>query len=329
MSSTSKRSDIFPLYGNRRLARYIRSGGDGQAVVLCGPEGSGRHTAARSLAAAAVCMSPEKPCGNCAACRKAAAGEHQDIRLISVPEDKTAIPVELIREVRAEAYIRPGEAENKVYIIESAETLKEYAQNALLKVLEEPPAHARFVLITEQEDALLPTVLSRCRVFRMEPLSAEEGEAALAALRPAAAPETRAAALAAAEGYVGPALRLLADDRRREVAAALDLARGMANRSEYEMALAAFLPDKTSREQYGTLLDTLTEIIAAAVEIKCGRRPAAPAEEAERMAESMSLGLLLRLRDTVEKARSEANFNIRPQTAAVALCAALAGELSM
>lgn len=330
MSSTSKRSDLlFPLSGNRRLAEYIRSGGDGQAVVLCGPAGSGRHTAAWNLAAAAVCAGAVRPCGQCPACRKVRVGEHQDVQLVSVPEDKSAIPVERIREIRGEAYIRPGEAENKVYIIESAETLQVHAQNALLKVLEEPPAHARFILITGQESALLPTVLSRCRIFRMEPLSPAEGEALLGRLHPASDPEARAIALAAAEGYVGPALARLTDDRRKEHAIALDLVRGMLRHSEREMLAALTLPEKTQRDRYAAMLDCLTELLAAALERKYGREPPGIAEESRQVAAEWSIALLLRLRDIVEAARDRAKFNIQPLTAALALCAELAGALSL
>ena len=123
---------------------------------------------ALELAAAAVCVSPGKrPCGLCRACRKVRRGIHPDVNRISPPLDDSGRPkkellVDQIREMIADAYILPNEAERKVYIIEYAELMNVSAQNAALKLLEEPPAGAVILLCTLNPAALLPTVRSRC-----------------------------------------------------------------------------------------------------------------------------------------------------------------------
>ena len=123
---------------------------------------------AQKLAARAVCSGAEpRPCGKCRSCRKAAAGIHPDIISIARAADangrlRREITVDQIREMAADASILPNEAERKVYIIREAELMNESAQNAALKLLEEPPAWVVFILCTSNPERLLPTVRSRC-----------------------------------------------------------------------------------------------------------------------------------------------------------------------
>ncbi len=123
---------------------------------------------AGQLAAALVCRGEAPlPCGVCPACRKAAAGIHPDIIRVRRPEDdkgrpKKEIPVDLIRQVAADAQILPNESPRKVYLIEDADSMNLPAQNAALKLLEEPPAGVYFLLCAANPALLLPTVRSRC-----------------------------------------------------------------------------------------------------------------------------------------------------------------------
>ena len=125
--------------------------------------------AAAELARALVCSAPVggSPCGCCENCRKAEKGIHPDILTIGrLPDDKgklrREIYVEQIRDIVADASILPNEAERKVYIIRDAGTMNPQAQNALLKILEEPPRFVAFILLAEHAGALLETVRSRC-----------------------------------------------------------------------------------------------------------------------------------------------------------------------
>jgi len=113
---------------------------------------------------AAVCAAEDskKPCLTCAQCDKASRGIHPDISVISKPQDKNAIVIDQIREIRKTVIIVPNDAEKKVYIITDADKMNKEAQNAFLQMLEEPPSHVVFILSTEHPVALLPTVRSRC-----------------------------------------------------------------------------------------------------------------------------------------------------------------------
>lgn len=153
--------------------------------MLVGPEGQARDEAARRLAAAMLCSGDEPPCGHCRDCRKVFSGIHPDVTLITRQEGTGGlhreILVEQIRQAAASAAVAPNEAARKVYIIAQADRMNRLAQNALLKVLEEPPGHACFILCTTAADALLDTVRSRCvRVDEWERVQAADALSPLA-----------------------------------------------------------------------------------------------------------------------------------------------------
>ena len=140
---------------------------------------------ARRMAAAAVCSGRgEPPCGLCRDCRKAAAGIHPDIIAVRRLSDdkgrqKREIGVDQIRQMSADAVVLPNEAERKVYIIEDADTMNIPAQNAALKLLEEPPKGVLFLLCVTNATQLLPTVRSRCaEINRNGGRAPEDGETA-------------------------------------------------------------------------------------------------------------------------------------------------------
>lgn len=151
------------------------------AVILEGPPGSGKRTLAGILARACVCTAQgERPCGVCPACIKAKAGSHPDIIVESGGTAARSFHVDAVRRVRSDAYIKPNEASRKVYCLFEAQTMSEQAQNALLKILEEPPEGILFLLTCPSASALLPTIRSRALILTLEPReqSAENSEAA-------------------------------------------------------------------------------------------------------------------------------------------------------
>ena len=160
---------------NRTLARQIRTasghGALSHAVILSG-EGD-RAAAARYLAAAYVCRESERPCLRCAACRKVLEDIHPDVRWIADTE-RRELPVETLRELRRDVYIRPNEGERKVYIFSDCGQLNERDQNVLLKIVEEGPPYAAFLFCAENASVVLQTLRSRCVELKLHP--AETGE---------------------------------------------------------------------------------------------------------------------------------------------------------
>ena len=152
------------------------------AYIVSAPSREEYLRTARTLAAAAVCTGGGPvPCGKCRACRKAEGGIHPDIITVRRLTDdkgkqKREIGVDQIRQVIGDAYVLPNEAERKVYIIEEAETMNTAAQNAALKLLEEPPKGVILLLCTANPEQLLPTVRSRCAELNRNAGKAERDE---------------------------------------------------------------------------------------------------------------------------------------------------------
>ena len=169
------------IYGHeaikKRLGLAITQDKISNAYVFEGASGVGKKLCAHIFAVALVCESDNPPCGKCPYCVQANAKTLPDIILVEKDSDKTQIGVDNVREqVISEAYIRPRNARRKIFIIEQGDTLSVEAQNALLKILEEPPEYVTFIICVTSKEKLLPTVLSRSQTVSFFPLSADTVE---------------------------------------------------------------------------------------------------------------------------------------------------------
>lgn len=200
------------LLGNRQLKENllgsIARGSISHFYLIAGPKGSGKMTLARLLAAAILCQGEQKPCMGCTACRKVMADTHPDLITVRDPEHKT-VPVRVIRQVREEMFIRPNEADKKIYLLPQEMGIE--GQNALLKILEEPPKHGVFMLLTDNEESLLPTVRSRCTLLRLQSLEEDVLRAALTKEFPGASKESVDGAIWRSGGFLGQAKEILAE----------------------------------------------------------------------------------------------------------------------
>ncbi len=139
------------------------TGAFSHAYIVWGGSEAGQDEFTVKLAAALICEgSEQKPCMTCEHCRKASRRIHPDIIDIVKEPDSRQMLVDQIRSLKEDAIIMPNEASKKVYIIHDADSMNLNAQNAILKLLEEPPESAAFILRTENPAKLLPTVRSRC-----------------------------------------------------------------------------------------------------------------------------------------------------------------------
>ncbi len=152
----------------RQLAADIDHGHFPHALLLEGAPGSGRRTLASIIARAAVCRSDNRPCGVCPACRKAV---HPDITYWGGEDG--VLSVDAIRQLREDAFLLPNESDYRVMILAEANQMTPQAQNALLKILEEPPAHVLFLLTCENRTQLLETIRSRCVTLTLAPVAWE------------------------------------------------------------------------------------------------------------------------------------------------------------
>ncbi len=156
------------------LISNVRGQNPPHAYIFEGESGLGIYETARLFAAALACSEELSPCGACNSCVSARADSNPDIITITPSDKKKSIGVEVVRDMITDAYVKPFLAKRKVYILPDSGIITEPAQNAFLKLLEEPPDYAIFILITDNADLLLETIRSRCVKVRFSPLSEQK-----------------------------------------------------------------------------------------------------------------------------------------------------------
>ena len=157
----------------RTLKNQIMSGRVGHAYLFNGGRGTGKTTSAKILARAVNCLNPQdgEPCNECEICKEILDGSLTDVVEMDAASNNS---VEDIRSIRDEVNFLPTKAKYRVYIIDEVHMLSVGAFNALLKTLEEPPAHVKFILATTEPQKLPTTILSRCQRFDFKKISEED-----------------------------------------------------------------------------------------------------------------------------------------------------------
>jgi DNA polymerase-3 subunit gamma/tau len=199
------------------LAQALKVGRIGHAYVFSGPRGTGKTTVARLLARAVNCeqvadgvLKSGEPCNTCAACMRAQQGSELDLIEIDAASNRG---IDEIRELREKVRFAPAHGRKKVFLIDEFHMLTKEAFNALLKTLEEPPAHAIFILATTEAHAVPTTVLSRAQHFAFRALGPDDLGATIAHVAKAEhisiAPEAQALVARQADGSARDGLSLL------------------------------------------------------------------------------------------------------------------------
>ncbi len=307
------------LLGNQRLMDQLRQslarGRSSHFYVISGPEGSGKTTLSQWLAAALMCEGENPPCGNCAACRKIAAGLHPDFITVDDPEKKT-VPVDLIRQTRTDVYIRPNEGRKKIYRFPRGQDIGIPGQNALLKILEEPPAYGVFLLLTNNPAKLLPTIRSRCVELAMQSLPPEVLERELQRRHPDSSQQDRSAAIARSGGYLGQALQLL-EEGSQLPQHTQDFAAAMDTRDALALTRLLVPMEKWKRDQLIPALEQWTQLLEQA--LVCRSTGQAVSDLARRLATSRTGPELYQAIGHLQKCTQYAQGNVS--------CAAICGYL--
>ena len=307
------------LLGNEQLKANLvsarRKGKMSHFYLISGPRGSGRHTLADLIAASLLCREPEGPCGICRTCRKLAAKNHPDYITVDDPEKKT-VTVDLIRDARSDIFIRPNEGDKKIYLFPRAQDMGIPGQNALLKVLEEPPAYGVFLLLTDNPDKLLPTVRSRCVELKLKALPGELLRRTLESEFPDADRALIDGAVMRSGGYLGQARELMEgaglSDTTRAFAAAF------AGRDTFGLLQTLVPMEKWKRDVFVPELGAWLELLQQALVSRSGLPAASP--EAAKIASARSPRDMMRCCAALKKAMEYAQGNVS--------CAAVSGWLA-
>lgn len=312
------RSFFADLCGNdfhkNRIALAVLEKRLPHALLIDGPEGSGKMKFATEIAAALNCESATDltrpfPCGRCNSCRRIREGGFTDVKVLKRADGKATIGVNEIKTFRADMYLSATESGHKVYIIDEAEKMTTEAQNALLIILEEPPKNVVIMLLASGTDAILTTIKSRTQYVPMsrfttselsEYLDKNSIEARSLAFRD---PDGYKALLVSADGRIGKALELLNPKTREENEEArgeiLALVKALGKRTPYTELYSAInaLPQK--RAEFSVALEIFISALGDLVSAKKSDSFApiffTDVESAKSAAEDVSLQRLLKI----------------------------------
>jgi len=309
------------LLGNERLKQNLSESLAKNHIahfyLISGPEGSGRHTLARLLAAAILCRDRRRPCLRCTPCRKVMEGNHPDFITVEDPEHKTTA-VRIVRQIREDVFILPNESDYKIYLF--PQELGIEGQNALLKILEEPPKHGVFLLLTDNPDKLLPTVRSRCTELKMQALSPDILQRQLRQDFPQAQEEDLTAAAIRSGGFLGQARALLKSGDQLPPQT-VSFAEAFARKDALLLTQTLAPMEKWKRDALAEILTDWMAILEEALASRSGMHALSPLARQlsrQRTASELRDGLLI-----LKKAADYTRSNVSP----AAVCGWLQWEL--
>ncbi len=276
------------------------------AIILDGAKGTGKQTLAKIIAQSFVCSSDSRPCGKCAACIKAMHSSHPDI--FTANGDNTGeLNVDAIRNIRADSYIMPNEAPTKVYLLLNCDKMLAPAQNAFLKVLEEPPANVAFIITVTSANMLLQTVRSRSRLYTLYPATPEAAAEYVLRLFPERDYGDILHAAQLCDGNIGKTIGMIESGGEEAKKLADEIFVAVTKGNEYNV-LTLTSKMSQSRVFAVSVLDFLTENAAECVKASVGAKTnSAIASDA---AKRMTKNRIFRLAENIERAKQVLEINV-------------------
>ena len=274
---------------------------DGKRVALPRVEVCGAK-----ISAALMCSGADAPCLRCEACRKVMNNVHPDIITVADPEKKR-VPVDLVRQARADIYTKPNEGKKKIYLFPQELGLE--GQNALLKILEEPPQYGVFLLLTDNPERLLPTVRSRCVELALRPLENSLLRQELRRQFPDIEEETLTAVCQRSGGYLGQAIAAVsgASEIPQQT---VDFVNAFAARDVLALVSVLVGMEKSKRDVLLPLLEQWVSILEEALASRSGGTALSPSAQKLSTARS-SADLLSAIRE-IQKCIQYAQGNVSP-----------------
>lgn len=299
------------FYGNDslklRLQSAVAQSKLPHSILISGSGGSGKKTLATILAAVFQCTGEgEKPCRRCNACRKVFSRQHPDV-IWADDETKKIVPVALIRQMRADISIYPNEGNRKIYIFPRAQDMNDAAQNALLKVMEEPPSYGVFLLLTDNVDKQLPTIRSRCAQMSLSPLTQRLMTKILQQKYPERSDEEIESACFRSGGYLGQALELL-DSAEGLFPQTQAFAAAYCSGSRLALAQVLVPMEKLKRDQLLPILAQWQMLLEQAMTVRAGLPAALP--QCRKIAKCRTGSEILHAVQCIQRAQELAAANV-------------------
>lgn len=298
------------LLGNDRLkqnlAESLAKNHISHFYLISGPRGSGKKILAKLMAQAILCKGQRRPCGVCEPCRKIQNGNHPDFITVEDPEHKN-VAVKIVRAFREDVFIRPNESDYKVYLF--PQDLGVEGQNALLKILEEPPQYGIFLLLTDNPEKILPTVRSRCTELKMLALPQELLRTYLSARFPDVSAEAVAAAAVRSGGFLGQALELL-ESGGAVPPQTEGLVKALCGRDSLLLTETLVPMEKWKRDNLSEILQSWLELTEEALAERSGRPAVSPL--ARDLSRSRTAADLLEISRCLKKALEYTMSNVSP-----------------
>jgi DNA polymerase-3 subunit delta' len=311
------------------LENCIKSGRVPSALLFHGPDGVGKRTFALTLARILNCCRVEHGyCGECPSCKGVANLTHPDLKMIfpvkkageveglPLPEqydEQGTITIDMVRELRKEASLRPFQEGKRVFIVLDADRMNEEATNAFLKLLEEPPADTLIILTTTRPSYLLATILSRCQRIPFRRLPDEAIENWL--VEKTGADRDRAHLIASlANGSLGLAERMVAEFAEEHRTRLFDFILRTPPRDDLDILDFAqeVVKDDSVPETLGTLESAYRDMLALKLGAGDSLMNADQRELLEKGARSIASGNIYDIIYEIEDAFAELNRNVNP-----------------
>lgn len=293
-----------------RLSKLMESGRFPHALIIEGEEGIGKKTLAKDIACALVCRGNDKPCGECSQCKKAIGAIHPDISEYIPAGTANSFHVDTVRNIINDAYVQPNEADYKIYILANAHCMNQNAQNALLKILEEPPKYVVFILTTNSKSALLSTVLSRSVCVILEGVDIERAANYITSHCENVDYNTAKKTVETFNGNIGKAIDSLQDSKTSELVGVCNkICKALATSNEYEMMTLCSVFQK-DRQGVVFACDLLKSIFRDALFAgESSEHISGQEESAALLKSSLSRQSLIKLINTCDELKSTALSN--------------------
>lgn len=309
------------------LVNFITDGRLPHALLLEGESGCGKTHFARLIACSALCSgsAENKPCGLCRNCHLILHDSHPDVLLLSPDSPEKPYSVSALRELILSCYVLPNDGDKKVYILRNIHEMSEQAQNTLLKIIEEPPAHVIFILTCQNRSRILPTILSRVVTLNLAPCPIPLCAQALKERLPETEEETCEQMALQCGGNIGRALTILQDERLSAIHQdAGEAAQLICSGQEFQL-LCLFNRYQRKKDDFLLLLEELRQLFVQVLRQKNGLsdKKLLP----EKLLHRINSLQTMRIIDIIDMVAGEVTQNVSVSLAGTHLSAAIQQQL--